>query len=44
MQMTQKQAETVGKIFDLLEEAVLILQTAPYKGSMPTAIPTDPPI
>ncbi len=44
MQMTQKQAETVGKIFDLPEEAVLILQTAPYKGSMPTAIPTDPPI
>ncbi len=42
MQMTQKQAETVGKIFDLPEEAVLILQTVPYKGSMPTAVPTDP--
>ena len=42
MQMTQKQAETVGKIFDLPAEAVLILQTVPYKGSMPTAVPTDP--
>lgn len=42
MQMTQKQAETVGKIFDLPEEAVLILQTVPYKGSLPTAVPTDP--
>ena len=42
MQMTKKQAETVGKIFDLPEEAVLILQTVPYKGSLPTAVPTDP--
>jgi len=42
MQMTKKQAETVGKIFDLPEEAVAILQTVPYKGSLPTAVPTDP--
>ena len=42
MQMTKKQAETVGKLFDLPEEAVLLLQTAPYKGSLPTAVPTDP--
>jgi len=42
MQMTRRQAETVGKIFDLPEEAVLILQTVPYKGSLPTAVPTDP--
>jgi cyanate lyase len=42
MLMTKKQAETVGKIFDLPEEAVLILQTVPYKGSLPTAVPTDP--
>ena len=42
MQMTKKQAETVGKIFGLSEDAVLILQTVPYKGSLPTAIPTDP--
>jgi cyanate lyase len=42
MQMTRRQAETVGKVFDLPEEAVLILQTVPYKGSLPTAVPTDP--
>ena len=42
MQMTKKQAEAVGKMFDLPEEAVLLLQTVPYKGSLPTAVPTDP--
>ncbi len=42
MQMTKKQAEAVGKLFDLPEEAVLLLQQAPYKGSLPTAVPTDP--
>ena len=42
MQMTKKQAQTVGKIFGLSEDAVLILQTVPYKGSLPTAVPTDP--
>ena len=42
MQMTKKQAETVGRLFDLPEEAVLLLQTVPYKGSLPTAVPTDP--
>src|SRR5438874_11838790 len=41
MQMTKKQAETVGRLFDLPQEAVLILQTVPYKGSLPTAVPTD---
>src|SRR6187549_1387794 len=42
MQMTKKQAEAVGKLYDLPEEAVLLLQTVPYKGSLPTAVPTDP--
>ena len=42
MQMTKKQAEAVGKIFDLPEEAVLLLQIVPYKGSLPSAVPTDP--
>ena len=42
MQMTKKQAQTVGKLFDLPEEAVLLLQAVPYKGSLPTAVPTDP--
>jgi cyanate lyase len=42
MQMTKKQAEALGKLFDLPEEAVMLLQTVPYKGSLPTAVPTDP--
>ncbi len=42
MQMTRKQAEIVGRIFDLPDDAVLVLQTVPYKGSLPTAVPTDP--
>ncbi|MGH6894556.1 MAG: cyanase [Dongiaceae bacterium] len=42
MQMTRKQAQIVGKIFGLPAEAVLLLQTVPSKGSLPTAVPTDP--
>jgi cyanate lyase len=42
MQMTKKQAEAVGKLFDLPDEAVMVLQTVPYKGSLPTTVPTDP--
>ncbi|MCL4126195.1 UNVERIFIED_CONTAM: hypothetical protein GTU68_013855, partial [Idotea baltica] len=36
------QAETVGEIFGLSDEAIAWLQIAPYKGSLPTAVPTDP--
>jgi cyanate lyase len=42
MTFTQKQAETIGKIFGLPEDAVQLLQVVPYKGSLPTAVPTDP--
>jgi len=42
MQMTKQQAEAVGSLLDLPEDAVLLLQTVPYKGSLPTAVPTDP--
>ena len=42
MTMTKKQAATVGKLFGLPAEAVLLLQMVPYKGSLPTAVPTDP--
>ncbi len=42
MQMTKKQAQIAGKIFGLPADAVLLLQTVPYKGSLPTAVPTDP--
>lgn len=42
MQMTKPQAETAGKLLGLPAEAVLLLQQVPYKGSLPTAVPTDP--
>ncbi len=42
MQMTEEQAQKAGKLLGLPEDAVLLLQQAPYKGSLPTAVPTDP--
>ncbi len=42
MTFDKAQAETVGEIFGLSDEAVAWLQIVPYKGSLPTAVPTDP--
>ena len=42
MALDKSQAETVGAIFALSDEAIAWLQIVPYKGSLPTAIPTDP--
>ena len=42
MTLDAAQAATLGKIFDLPEEAMLWLQEVPYKGSLPTSVPTDP--
>ncbi|HET9579367.1 MAG TPA: cyanase [Usitatibacter sp.] len=42
MAMTKEQAEKVGRIFGLPQEAVKLLQAVPYKGSLATAVPTDP--
>ncbi|MBB2930494.1 cyanase [Paraburkholderia silvatlantica] len=42
MTLDKKQAETVGALFGLPDEAVAWLQIVPYKGSLPTAVPTDP--
>jgi cyanate lyase len=42
MTFTKEQAEKVGKIFGLPPQAVKLLQAVPYKGSLPTAVPTDP--
>jgi cyanate lyase len=39
---TREQAEIVGKMFELSAEAVQLLQVVPYKGSLATAVPTDP--
>jgi cyanate lyase len=42
MALTERQADTVGKLLGLGEEAVALLQVPPYKGSLPTSVPTDP--
>ena len=42
MTLTEQQAKVVGNMLDLPEEAIMQLQVVPYKGSLPTAIPTDP--
>ena len=36
------QAAIVGDIFDLTDEERKWLQVVPYKGSLPTPVPTDP--
>ena len=42
MTLTLEQASTIGAMLDLPAEAIEQLQIVPYKGSLPTAIPTDP--
>ena len=42
MTLSEVQAKAVGVALDLPEEAVTQLQVVPYKGSLPTAVPTDP--
>ncbi|WP_395664722.1 cyanase [Methylocella sp.] len=42
MAFSKAEAEAVGAFFGLPDEAVAWLQIAPYKGSLPTAVPTDP--
>ena len=42
MAMTKEQAESVGELLSLSDEAVAWLQIVPHKGSLPTAVPTDP--
>ena len=42
MTLDEKQASRVGKLLGLPPEAVELLQEVPYKGSLPTAVPTDP--
>ncbi|WP_041864159.1 cyanase [Bordetella petrii] len=42
MTLTAEQAQAAGQLLDLPEDAVLQLQVTPLKGSLPTAVPTDP--
>jgi cyanate lyase len=42
MTFDASQAETVGEIFGLSEEERRSLREPPYKGSLPSAVPSDP--
>jgi cyanate lyase len=42
MTFTAQQASVVAEIFGLTPEEKKWLMVVPYKGSMPTAVPTDP--
>ena len=42
MAFDAKQAKLIGKIFGLNAEDIKWLQVVPYKGSLPTPVPTDP--
>ena len=42
MTLTEQQAATVAEIFGLTAEEKKWLMVVPYKGSLPTSVPTDP--
>lgn len=42
MTLTAEQAAKIGALLDLPTEAIQQLQVVPFKGSLPTAVPTDP--
>ena len=42
MKLRPEQAERAAKLLDLGEEEKSLLQEIPYRGSLPTAVPTDP--
>ncbi|GIZ52816.1 cyanase [Noviherbaspirillum aridicola] len=42
MTLNHQQAEVARELFGLSDEETAWLQIVPYKGSLPTAVPTDP--
>ena len=42
MTFTKEQAGKLARLLGLPKEAMQLLQEVPYKGSLPTAVPTDP--
>lgn len=42
MTLNKEQAAVLGDIFGLSEDEQKWLQIVPYKGTLPTAVPTDP--
>ena len=42
MKLSKGEAEAAGCVLGLDADEVLLLQEIPYRGSLPTAVPTDP--
>ena len=42
MSLSKEEAQKAGRLLDLNEDEIALLQQVPYRGSLPTAIPTDP--
>ena len=42
MTLTLKQADIISVLSDLPDESKIQLQLVPYKGSLPTSVPTNP--
>ena len=42
MKLRPEQAERAARLFELDEDEQRVLQEIPYRGSLPTAVPTDP--
>ena len=42
MSMTAETAAAAGKLLDLDADEVVLLQAIPYRGSLPTQVPTAP--
>jgi cyanate lyase len=42
MTLNAEQAAAAGKLLDLSDEAIALLQVVPYRGSLPSQIPSDP--
>ena len=42
MTFNRQQADTAQRLFDLTDEEAAWLQIVPYKGSLASAVPTDP--
>jgi cyanate lyase len=42
MKLRPEQAERAAKVFALNEDEKRLLQEIPYRGSLPTVVPTDP--
>ena len=42
MTFNRQQADAAQRLFDLTDEEAAWLQIVPYKGSLPSSVPTDP--